>query len=196
DLVWVAGSTLTPEEEVVLGIYARAREEYPDLRLILVPRQPDRFDEVAQLLERSGLPFVRRSALPGEAAPVGLGDTTGEVRAGWGLADGAYVGGSLDGKRGGQNMIEPAALGVPVTFGPHVWNFKETAARLVGSGGAYQVADAAELEQVIRRLLDDAGERRQIGAAGRAFVLSQQGATRRTLALLDGLLRAAERAAA
>jgi 3-deoxy-D-manno-octulosonic-acid transferase len=106
----------------------------------------------------------------------------------WGLADIAFVGGSLDGKRGGQNMIEPAAFGAAVTFGPHVWNFAETARRLVHVGGAYQVNDAREVEEVVLRLLADAGERAAAGKAARSFVLAQQGATERTLALLDRLL--------
>jgi 3-deoxy-D-manno-octulosonic-acid transferase len=199
DLVWVAGSTQAPEEEVVLGIYQRAKESHPHLRLFLVPRQRDRFDEVAALIERKGTAFGRRSKLgePAEGADVVLVDTIGELGALWGLADLAFVGGSLDGRRGGQNMIEPAAFGAAVTFGPHVWNFKEPARRLCEVGGAYQVENAAELEDLTRRLLVDVGERRAAGAAARKFVLAQQGATQRTLDLLDGLLvgRLCDRAA-
>lgn len=197
-LVWVVGSTQPPEEEVALAIYRKAREKHPGLRLFLVPRQPDRFDEVAGLIEREKVPFVRRSRLGDDPsdAPVVLVDTIGELGALWGLADVAFVGGSLDGKRGGQNMIEPAAYGAAVTFGPHVWNFRQTARRLVEVGGAYQVANAAELEQVTLRLLADAEERRAAGRQARAFVLRQQGATRRTVELLGRLLPAAtERAA-
>src|SRR6202035_1897253 len=114
-----------------------------DLRLFLVPRQKDRFDEVAALLERSGLPFVRRSRLTApltERTAIVLVDTIGELGALWGLADLAFVGGSMDGQRGGQNMIEPAAYGAAVLFGPHVWNFRDTAARLLSAGAARQVA--------------------------------------------------------
>lgn len=200
DLVWVAGSTQAPEEEAVLEIYQRAKVRHPGLRLFLVPRQRDRFDEVAELLERREVPFVRRSTLPrgGESVPpVVLVDTIGELSAVWGLADVAYVGGSLDGRRGGQNMIEPAAYGAAVTFGPHVWNFREPAARLVEVGGARQVAGALELERVVNELLEDEGERRRMGAAARGFVLRQQGATEQTVTLLGELLaRAAGRAAA
>jgi 3-deoxy-D-manno-octulosonic-acid transferase len=198
DLVWVAGSTQAPEEEIVLGIYRRAREQYPHLRLFLVPRQRDRFDEVAKLLEKSGLAFVRRSQagafpLTGPDFPIVLVDTIGELGPLWGLADLAFVGGSMDGKRGGQNMIEPAAFGAAVAFGPHVWNFKEPARRLVEAGGAYQVNNSAELEEVTGRLLGDAAERRAAGKAARKFVLAQQGATMRTLDLLDRLLAAPAR---
>ncbi len=197
ELVWVAGSTQAPEEEIVLDIFHRARRQHANLRLFLVPRQRDRFDEVARLIERKGLGFVRRSRLgdggailqvPAGDRQVVLLDTIGELGPLWGLADLAFVGGSLDGRRGGQNMIEPAGFGAAVTFGPHVWNFKEPARRLLESGGAYQAADAAELEQLTLRLLADAGERRAAGAAARLFVLAQQGATRRTLELLDTLL--------
>jgi 3-deoxy-D-manno-octulosonic-acid transferase len=217
DLIWVAGSTLAPEEEIVLRIYRRVREAHRGLRLFVVPRQPDRFDEVARLLEKSRLEFVRRSALSPASAdiapqsykpdaqardtsapslarracgqhPVVLVDTIGELGPLWGLADVAFVGGSLDGRRGGQNMIEPAAFGAAVTFGPHVWNFKEPARRLVEVGGAYQASSAGELEEIVCRLLGDAAERRAAGKAARAFVLAQQGATERTLELLDQLL--------
>jgi 3-deoxy-D-manno-octulosonic-acid transferase len=120
-----------------------------------------------------------------------LVDTIGELGALWGLADVAFVGGSLDGRRGGQNMIEPAAYGAAVLFGPHVWNFRDAAARLVAAGGAEQVADAAALEAAVRRLLGDPQRRAAMGSAARQFVREQQGATERTLALLDGLTRAA-----
>jgi 3-deoxy-D-manno-octulosonic-acid transferase len=195
DLVFIAGSTQEPEEEVALSVFRRLRGEFPRLRLILVPRQKERFDEVAALLKRSGEPFVRRSELhpvtPSPRHPVVLVDTIGELGAVWGLADTAFVGGSLDGRRGGQNMIEPAAYGAAVLFGPHVWNFRDAAARLVAAGAAEQVADAAALEAAVRRLLADPQERAAMGAAARQFVKEQQGATERTLALLDGLTRAA-----
>jgi 3-deoxy-D-manno-octulosonic-acid transferase len=187
--VWVAGSTQAPEEEIILDIYGRLRLEHPRLRLLLVPRQKDRFEEVAYMVERSGLPFGRRSAGSGLEQPIVLVDTIGELAAVWGLGDVAFVGGSLDGKRGGQNMIEPAAYGSAVLFGPHVWNFAETASRLQELGGALLVQDAVELEVTVRRLLRDGDERRRMGAAARELVLSQQGATERTIRLLDQLLR-------
>lgn len=189
ELVWVAGSTQAPEEEIVLGIYRRALEKHPQLRLILVPRQKDRFDPVAELLQRSGLSFARRSNLvPGApSVPVVLLDTFGELGAVWGLADIAFVGGSLDGQRGGQNMIEPAAYGAAVTFGPHTWNFKDTVARLLEKDAALQVHDAVELEKASLQLLADAERRTLLGASARSFVATQQGATERTLDALDAL---------
>ncbi len=207
-LVWVAGSTQDPEEDIVLAIYRRALEKNPNLRLILVPRQKDRFGSVADLLQRSGLPFIRRSEIPvgtgfqpvrpgkletrphinhpvTSSSPVILIDTFGELSAVWGLADVAFVGGSLDGHRGGQNMIEPAAYGAAVVFGPHTWNFKDTVTRLLEHQAAVQVADAAGLENAILALLADPGRRARFGHAAQAFVAAQQGATERTLQALE-----------
>jgi 3-deoxy-D-manno-octulosonic-acid transferase len=188
DLIWVAGSTQAPEEQIVLDIYRQERALHPNLRLFLVPRQKDRFDEVAVILQGSGLAYVRRSQLvnmPKDRNAIVLVDTIGELGAVWGLADLAFVGGSLDGRRGGQNMIEPAAYGAAVVFGPHVWNFKEAAAQLVTHGAAVQVENAAALGRETTRLLSSGEARQQMGEAGRRFVQSQQGATEKTLALLD-----------
>jgi 3-deoxy-D-manno-octulosonic-acid transferase len=195
EIVWVAGSTQDPEERLCLAIYAKARQAQPRLRLILVPRHRERFDEVARLLQESGLPFVRRSRLEaGYVPPSGaviLADSMGELSAIWGLADIAYVGGSLDGKRGGQNMIEPAAYGSAVLFGPHTWNFKDPVANLLGRNAAVQVMDASALEAAVLELLQDADRRRDLGQAARQFVLSQQGATGRTLDCLEQLMQPA-----
>ena len=200
ELVWVAGSTQDPEEAIAIDIYRRAKATHPNLRLILVPRHPERFDDVARSLEGSGLPFVRRSSIA--SGPVGrianpshrpddaiiLVDTIGELGAIWGLADIAFVGGSLDGKRGGQNMIEPSAYGAAVLFGPHTWNFKQTVADLLARNAAIQVQDAQSLETEVMRLLAHATLRQRLGKAARAFVFSQQGATERTLDQLQTLM--------
>lgn len=192
-LVLIAGSTQAPEEKIVLEIYRRACERHPHLRLVIVPRQKERFDEVADLLRAADLGFARRSALAQPCRqPIILLDTFGELGAVWGLADVAFVGGSLDGKRGGQNMIEPAAYGAPVVFGPHTWNFKDTVTRLLEHHAAVQIADAAELEREITRMLADADARHHLGLAARQFVLSQQGATERTLQALDQVLFAGQ----
>jgi 3-deoxy-D-manno-octulosonic-acid transferase len=192
DLVWVSGSTQAPEEKISLSIWRQARKRYPHLRLILVPRQKDRFDEVADLVKRMGCSLVRRSNLADKPLTdrnaVILVDTIGELSAVWGLADVAFVGGSLDGKRGGQNMLEPAAYGSAVIFGPHVWNFRDAAGRLVNEGGAVQVADAAALEGAVLELLADVRKRKQLGTTARKLVLAQQGATVRTLEALDFLV--------
>jgi 3-deoxy-D-manno-octulosonic-acid transferase len=196
EIVWIAGSTQAPEEQVALDIFRRARQKHPQLRLIIVPRQKDRFDEVADLLRRSGEPFVRRSEIGSQStirnpqSAIVLVDTIGELGALWGLANIAFVGGSLDGHRGGQNMIEPAAYGAAVVFGPHVWNFKETVSLLLKFEAAIQVADAAELESTVERLIGDAAKRQRLGSAAQRLVQEQQGATESTIDLLDHLLAA------
>ena len=195
DLVWIAGSTCEPEEQIVVDVYRRAVQQHPRLRVDRGAAPAGSFRGGCKLFESREIPFVRRSTLtkasevPAEGrAPVILVDTIGELNAVWGLASVAYVGGSLDGKRGGQNMIEPAAYGAAVVFGPHVWNFKDTASRLTAAGGAYQVSSAAELSEAVLRLLADASERQVIGQLAGKFVLSQQGATQRTVDRLGRLL--------
>ncbi len=194
-LVLLAGSTHAPEESIVLAVFARLRERFPNLRLILVPRHPDRFEEVARLVEQSGLPFARRSRiaepLP-EMPAVVLLDTLGELGAAWGLADVGFTGGSLDGHRGGQSMIEPAGYGVTCVFGPHVWNFKDAAKRLVEIGGAVMVPDAPALEAELAKLIADADLRERMGRAARELVRRQQGATERTLNVIDNVVNAVD----
>ena len=116
-------------------------------------------------------------------------DTTGELSAAWGLATIAFVGGSLDGKRGGQNPIEPAAFGLPVCFGPHVWNFKDITAQLKQAGGAQTISttgDVAEnLANCLSHWLQNPEIAQNMGQAGRNFVAAQQGATNHTLDFLD-----------
>ncbi len=195
-LILVAGSTHAPEEAILLTSYANLRARFPTLRLVLVPRHPDRFAEVAALVEQSGLSFVRRSQIVepcSEMPNVVLLDTVGELGAAWSLADVGYTGGSLDGKRGGQSMIEPAGYGVPTVFGPHVWNFRDAAQRLVEAGGAVMVNDETELETVLSRWLGDGELRRHIGADAQKLVRAQQGATQRTLDVIDQVLSAYEK---
>jgi 3-deoxy-D-manno-octulosonic-acid transferase len=117
--------------------------------------------------------------------PVLLLDTVGELGAAWGLADVGFTGGSFDGIRGGQSMIEPAGYGVPCVFGPHVWNFKDAARRLVEVGGAMMVHNEAQLERELAALIADAALRSRMGVAAKDLVRRQQGATQRTLDVID-----------
>lgn len=193
DLVFVAGSTMEGEEAAALAAYRAARLRHPRLRLILVPRHPERFDRVAAWLHQQGEPVLRRSQsyIPRsriDPPPVILIDTVGELAAIWGLADVAFVGGSLLPGRGGQNMMEPAAFGASVLFGPYTANFRETVEQLLARGGARQVAGAAELGSALIADLDDPEAAAGRGAAGRAYVLAQNGASTRTLAELDRLV--------
>jgi 3-deoxy-D-manno-octulosonic-acid transferase len=197
ELIFVAGSTMEGEEAAVLSAFTKASREHPRLRLILVPRHAERFESVARWLEQERQPLVRRSRidrpLPRPAAgkaPVILIDTIGELAAVWGLADIAFVGGSLRPGRGGQNMMEPAAYGASVMFGPHIANFRETVDELLRRNAARQVADADALARGLLDDLDDPDAAAARGKAGRAFVLAQDGAAGRTLAVLDRLIEA------
>jgi 3-deoxy-D-manno-octulosonic-acid transferase len=196
-LVWVVGSTQAPEEAWAVEIYREAVRRFPQLRLLLVPRHPERFEEVAHLLQEAGVPWVRRSELArdtqdqpkrlGTEFPVVLVNTLGELRTLWGLADLAFVGGSFN-DRGGQNMIEPAAYGVPVMFGPNVWNFQQIADALLRKQAAVQVSTQNEWLQETLALLANEPRRQALGRAGQEFVASQQGATGRTLQVVSQLL--------
>ena len=193
DVVLLAGSTQEPEEQMALEAFCRFRAAYPRLRLILVPRHPDRFDSVAQLLAASGVPWQRRSTLdshePDPAARVLLVDRIGELRAWWGTAQLGFVGGSL-GTRGGQNMIEPAAYGCAVSFGPNTQNFRDVVALLLAADAAVVVRDAAEFESFVGRALVDPTSAAALGERARLVVAGQLGATRRTVELLEGVLGA------
>ncbi len=194
-LVWVAGSTHAPEEEIVLRVFAKLKARVPNLHLILVPRHKDRFDDVAKLIEATGLAYVRRSQLRTAwqaPPPVLLLDTMGELGAAWAVADVGFTGGSFDGVRQGQSMIEPAGYGVPTVFGPFVSNFKDAAARLIEAKAAAQVNTEDELEAVLRLWLQDAALRQSIGTSAALLVKKQQGATARTIKLLAGALAQAE----
>jgi 3-deoxy-D-manno-octulosonic-acid transferase len=198
DVVFLAGSTQEAEEQIAVDIYRRLASEHPRLRLVLVPRHPERFDAVAKLLDAANLPWRRRSGLkhilpaePGADGRVLLVDTIGELGAWWGTATIAFVGGSF-GSRGGQNMIEPAAYGVAVSFGPNTRNFRDVVASLLAANAAVVVHDADELESFVRRSLDEPAWAAAFGARAQAFVQTQLGATARTVALLETLVPSAE----
>lgn len=134
--MFLAGSTQSPEEQLAIETYRSLKDEFSNLRLVLVPRHPERFAEVAQLLERSGLPWQRRSELEtsrNEGAHILLVDSMGELSAWWGCAQIGFVGGSM-GKRGGQSMIEPAAYGVATSFGPNTRNFRDVVQLMLRRG--------------------------------------------------------------
>ena len=192
--VLIAGSTQSPEEMYALDAWRMLRKDYPNLRLILVPRHKERFDEVAELVHQRGLPLVRRSAGTSVAnvtshasPPVLLLDTLGELGACWGLADIAFVGGSLT-NRGGQNMLEPAGYGAAILFGPNTWNFKEITEALLSRQAARVVRDSDELLQALRDLLEHPEQAHQMGMIARQFVSEQQGATVRTVDHIAGLI--------
>lgn len=192
--VWIAASTHADEEAAALSAHLAVLELLPEALLILVPRHPQRFDEVWQLIEDSGLRAERRTRLAAldhsghpqalDATQVFLGDTMGEMFRYLAAADLAFVGGSLA-AIGGHNILEPAALGLPVVFGPHMHNFMAARTLLLGCGAAREVADAPGLAAEIGVLLSDPAKRTAMGRAGAAAIDANRGALARLLALLD-----------
>jgi 3-deoxy-D-manno-octulosonic-acid transferase len=189
--VWIAGSTQEPEEALVLRVYRSLLDEFPELRLILVPRHPERGHDVAELIREAGWSVRRRSLKTSgdEAAghAVGLLDTVGELGACWGLADVAFVGGSF-GDRGGQNMLEPAAYGAVVCFGPNTRNFRREVELLTSRDAARTVSSEEELRFFVAEMLRSPEAAWKMGQQARRLVLSQQGATDRTIRLIGEVL--------
>jgi 3-deoxy-D-manno-octulosonic-acid transferase len=186
---WIAGSTHAGEEEPVLRAHAELQSVAADALLLLVPRHPERFDSVAELLRRRGVRFERRSAgtdLKPETQVL-LVDTVGELAALYAAVDVAFVGGSLV-PVGGHNLLEPAALGVAVITGPYQSNGWEIAQLLERAGAALQVADAPELAAALKRLFADPEGRRAIGRRGREAVEVNRGSVQRLLGLIDTVI--------
>jgi 3-deoxy-D-manno-octulosonic-acid transferase len=193
----VAASTHAPEERVVLEAFGRLRQA-GDARLLVAPRHPERFAEVAALLEASGLAWARRSAparATDAACDVILLDSIGELRAAYPLADLVFVGGSLA-RVGGHNVLEPALDARCVVTGPHTHNFKEIVRAFVGQDALVQLAEAEDddaavnaLADAMRDLLADDERRRLIGERARAVLDGNRGATARTVALLSPIVK-------
>ena len=183
---WIAGSTHAGEEEQVLAAHEELRGS---TLLILVPRHPDRFQAVADLLSSRGVRFTRRSSgvLPDVATQVVLVDSVGELASFYASADVAFVGGSLV-PIGGHNLLEPASLGLPVLTGPYQANGQDIARLMLQQGAALQVADRHELAAALTRLLADPEERQRIGAIGRHIVESNRGSVARLLELIEPLM--------
>ena len=185
--VFLAGSTQEPEEAYAIEIYQKLVTKFPNLKLVLVPRHPERFEDAANLLEQSGLDWVRRSKLGDltgdHRPPVLLVDTVGELGAWWGTATVGFVGGSF-GNRGGQNMLEPAAFGVATCFGPNTWNFRDIVSQLLAIDGVQRVSTRYKLEQFVERALREPEWAAQMGQRASQLVQSQQGATAKTVELL------------
>jgi len=187
--VWVAASTHEGEDGQVLDAHAAVLEQLPECLLVLVPRHPERFSKVAALCEKRGFSLVRRSE-QGDCSTepqVFLGDTMGELPIFLGASDVAFVGGSLV-NHGGHNVLEAAALGVPVVFGPHTFNFAAISDLLLEEGAAVRVQSGSELANVVARWLRDASERSRIGENGRRVVEENRGALDRLVALIAAQL--------
>ena len=188
--VLLCASTREGEEALLLEGYMRTTLP-ADLLLLMVPRHPQRFDEVVRLFEGEGLRVVRKSQLRGAAVPadaqVLVGDTMGEMVAYYTACDIAFIGGSLL-PLGGQNMIEACACGKPVMFGPHTFNFSQASEGAVDGGAAWRVHDAGQLFRSAFDLLADPAQRAKMAAAARHFADSQGGATHKTLLLIREML--------
>ena len=187
--IWVAGSTHEGEEDMILEAHRIVLRRFPDALLLLVPRHPQRFDAVRDLLTRRGEAFTNRSsgtAIP-RATSVMLGDTMGELMMFYAAADVAFVAGSLV-PIGGHNLLEPVSLGRPVLTGPHNFNSEAAAQLLLEAGAARVVANTGQLGAAVSDLLGDRGLRTSMGATGRAVLDANRGALDRLLKLVDPLL--------
>lgn len=203
--VWIAASTHEGEEEAALRAHRILLSRFPQAVLILVPRHPQRFDAVARAVEKSGLRGARRSAVtlpapfrpgatpeqrPAAGGPaltevqVLLGDSMGELPIYLGASDIAFVGGSLV-EVGGHNVLEPAALGLPVLFGPHMFNFENARALLLEHGAAREVPEMLALEPALAALFQDASARAAMGRAGREVLRANRGALQRLVGLIE-----------
>ena len=189
--ILVAGSTMAPEEEILLDVFETLAARRKELLLVLAPRHPERFDEVTELARGRGLRVVRRSELervPDGAAVIVL-DTMGELASVYGAGDVVFVGGSLA-ARGGHNILEPAALARPIVFGPHMANFAEIAATFLEADAAVEVKGRDELEGALAQLLDRPERARELGERARLLVEEHRGASRRTIEIARRLLGA------
>ncbi|HEX3354654.1 MAG TPA: 3-deoxy-D-manno-octulosonic acid transferase [Terriglobales bacterium] len=186
--VVVCGSTVEDEEGILLRAFENVLASHPRAVMILAPRRPERFGEVAKLLEQLNIRFWRRSLWSGDAIAGGvlLVDTIGELASLYALGDIAFVGGSLV-PRGGHNIIEPARHGVPIIVGNHTENFRDIVG-LFQSRDAVRVAGPAEFPLVLMELLSNEEERAALGRRGSETLRSQMGATKKTARALEGLL--------
>ena len=182
--VWLAASTREGEEALILDAWRQGGSS--EALLVIVPRHPQRFDQVMRLASERGFAVQRRSDGAAVAAEtrVLIGDSMGELFAFYASADVAFIGGSLL-DFGSQNLIEAAACGTPILIGPSTRNFAEAAREALAAGAALSIRDAGELVRQVDALLADGERRRQMSTAGRAFAARHRGATARTLAMLE-----------
>jgi 3-deoxy-D-manno-octulosonic-acid transferase len=187
--VWLIASTHKEEEAIFLDIYQEIKQKIPDLLLVIVPRHPERFADVKKLCEQLQLGVVMRTA--GERVytetDVYLVDTMGELKMLYAASDVAFVGGSMV-PRGGHNILEAAAVGVPVMFGPYMVNFKEIARGVLGHNAAIQCQNKNDIVNSILALYEQPDYREALADKGTAFVRQNQGAIARICAMLDQVI--------
>ena len=183
--VFLAASTHRGEDEIILQSFGQIKQQIDNALLVLVPRHPERFNQVGELCTSAGFTLARRSAGDKvEAADVLLGDTMGELMVFFGACDVAFVGGSLV-ATGGHNMIEPAAWGVPVLTGPHLFNFTEASQLLLAADGMLVCNDAAELAEQCISLMGNKGRRQEVGNAARLVAEANRGALDKLMSVID-----------
>ncbi|MDP8033289.1 lipid IV(A) 3-deoxy-D-manno-octulosonic acid transferase [Pasteurella atlantica] len=189
--IWIAGSTHEGEDQLILNAHQELLKDYPDLILILVPRHPERFESVANIIKKTEMNFIRRSHQQSFTPEISilLGDTMGEMMLLYGLANIAFVGGSLI-KQGGHNPLEPIAFKLPVISGVHTYNFTEIYEKLSYINGFIEIqSDTEALIQAVRSLLENTNYCKQIGDAGFQVLKENQGALKRHLSLLTPYLQ-------
>lgn len=187
--VWVVASTHDMEEAIFFKIYPELKKQIPELLLMIVPRHPERFARVKQLAEKMQLKLSLRSLnqLCTEETDVYLADTMGELKLLYGASDICFVGGSMV-PVGGHNILEPAALGVPIMFGSYMVNFKEITKNVLDLNAAIQCVDSPMISETVMRLYKDGGYRNEMASKAKEFVKSNQGATSNTLEIIEKLM--------
>jgi 3-deoxy-D-manno-octulosonic-acid transferase len=187
--LWITGGTGNDEEKILIDVYEQLKqdERFSDLRVVIVPRKPERFDEVAQLIEQRGFPLIRYSRIKNNTVSsttdkqaIILGDTMGDLRKFYSLATIIFVGRSLV-PMGGSDMLEAAALGKCTIFGPHAFNFKQTVDALLADYGAIMVQNQQGLLQAMQKCLSDTDFAQSIANNGRQVIRKNQGATKKTI---------------
>jgi 3-deoxy-D-manno-octulosonic-acid transferase len=188
--VWIAASTHANEEEITLEAHRKIQKKFPDALLLLVPRHPERFDSIAALLKKQGFSYERRSSgrVCTANSSVFLGDSMGELTTFYAAADIAFVGGSLV-KIGGHNLLEPAAVRLPIITGPYTYNAEGIVELFQEDGLAQVVWDAESLATAVTGLIADPDERKRLGDGSEALIRSSRGALERLMTLLAPLLR-------
>lgn len=189
--IWIAASTHEGEDESVLSAHQQLLGSHPEALLILVPRHPERFDQVAQLVESKGLQVMRRSLgqSPNESTQVFVADSMGEMMLWFGMSDVAFIGGSLV-ERGGHNPLEPAVWSVPVISGPHVFNFQTIYQQLDDAEAVAWVKGPDDLARQLERWFERPDDGVAVGAAGQSVVAANRGALERQLSALANYLPA------
>ena len=186
--VWVAGSTHTGEEEIILNAHQQLREKHPDLILILAPRRIERINEVVALLQKKNLSFARRSSLE-ISEPVILLDTMGELAKVYSLGQMAFIGKSLIEPGGGHSLIEPLSHGVAVLHGPHIENIGHVADEAHTNGLAFTVHNAEEIVKTVHSLLRHKERRMELAEKAKKFIEDQQGASKKMAETIQNVLR-------